>query len=57
MILQICLIKTFREYIGIFGAVILDNWPLSILDVAYRHLAMEILSSTNDQVIIFEGNW
>jgi hypothetical protein len=57
VILQICLIKTFREYIGIFGAVILDNWPLSILDVAYRHLAMEILSSTNDQVIIFEGNW
>ena len=57
IILQLCLIKTLREYIGISGAVILDGWPLSILDIAYRHLAIEILSSISDQVIIFEGNW
>jgi len=57
IILQLCLIKTLREFIGIFGAVILDAWPLSILDIAYRHLAIEILTSFSEQVIIFEGNW
>jgi len=56
-ILQLCLIKTLREYIGVSGAVILDAWPLSILDIAYRHLAIEILSLMSEQVIIFEGNW
>ena len=57
IIFQLCLIKTLREYIGISGAVILDGWPLSILDIAYRHLVIEILSSISEQVIIFEGNW
>jgi len=57
IILQLCLIKTLREHIGISGAVVLDAWPLSILDITYRHLAIEILSSISEQVIIFEGNW
>ena len=57
IILQLCLIKTLREFNGIFGAVILDSWPLSILDISYRHLAIEILSSFSEQIIIFEGNW
>jgi len=57
IILQLCLVKTLREYIGISGAVVLDAWPLSILDIAYRHLAIEILSSFSEQVIIFEGPW
>jgi hypothetical protein len=57
IILQLFLIKTLREYIGISGAVILDAWPLSILDIKYRHLVIEILYSISDQVIIFEGNW
>jgi len=57
IILQLCLIKTLREYIGISGAVILDGWPLSVLDIAYRHLVIEILSSMSDQVVIFEGQW
>jgi ABC-type molybdenum transport system ATPase subunit/photorepair protein PhrA len=57
IILQLCLVKTLREYIGISGAVILDGWPLSILDIGYRHLVIEILSSISEQVIIFEGNW
>lgn len=56
-IFLLCLIKTLREYIGISGAVILDAWPLSFLDVSYRHLVIEILSSMSEQIVIFEGNW
>lgn len=56
-IFLLCLIKTLREYIGISGAVILDAWPLSILDIAYRHLVIEILSSMSEQIVIFEGQW
>jgi len=56
-IFLLCLIKALREYIGISGAVILDSWPLSFLDVSYRNLVVEILSSMSDQVVIFEGNW
>jgi hypothetical protein len=56
-IFLLCLIKTLREYIEISGAVILDAWPLSFLDIAYRHLVIEILSSMSEQVVIFEGQW
>jgi hypothetical protein len=56
-IIHLCLIKTLREYIGVSGSFIMDSGPLSILDVAYRHLAIKILSSISDQLIIFEGNW
>ena len=52
-----CFLVKQREYIGISGAVILDGWPLSVLDIAYRHLVIEILSSMSDQVVIFEGQW
>ena len=56
-ILQLLLIKTLREYIGISGTLILEDGLLSVLDIKYRHLAIEILSSISEQVIIFEGSW
>lgn len=54
---QLLLLKTLREYIGITGALVMQDGVLAILDIPTRQLAIEILSSMSDQIVIFEGNW
>ena len=54
---QLLLLKTLREYIGISSALIMQDGVLAILDIPIRQLAIEVLSSMSDQIVIFEGNW
>ena len=54
---QLLLLKTLREYIGISSALIMQDGVLAILDIPTRQLAIEVLSSMSDQIVIFEGNW
>ena len=54
---QLLLLKTLREYIGINGALILQDGVLAILDIPTRQLAIEVLSSISEQIVIFEANW
>jgi hypothetical protein len=54
---QLLLLKTLREYIGINGALILHDSIWGILDIPTRQLAIEILNSMSEQIVIFEGNW
>jgi len=54
---QLLLLKTLRKYIGINGALILQDGVLAILDIPTRQLAIEVLSSTSEQIVIFEANW
>jgi predicted ATPase len=54
---QLLLLKTLRKYIGINGALILQDGVLAILDIPTRQLAIEVMSSMSEQIVIFEGNW
>lgn len=54
---QLLLLKTLREYIGINGALILQDGVLAILDIPTRQLAIEVMNSMSEQIVIFEGNW
>ena len=54
---QLLLLKTLREYIVINGALILQDGVLAILDIPTRQLAIEVMSSMSEQIVIFEGNW
>ena len=54
---QLLLLKTLRKYIGINGALILQDGVLAILDIPTRQLAIEVLSSISEQIVIFEANW
>ena len=54
---QLLLLKTLRKYIGINGALILQDGVLAILDIPTRQLAIEVMSSMSEQILIFEGNW
>jgi ABC-type branched-subunit amino acid transport system ATPase component len=54
---QLLLLKTLRKYIGINGALILEDGVLAILDIPTRQLAIEVMNSMSEQIVIFEGNW
>ena len=54
---QLLLLKTLRKYIGINGALILQDGVLAILDIPTRQLAIEVMNSMSEQIVIFEGNW
>ena len=54
---QLLLLKTLREYIVINGALILQDGVLAILDIPTRQLAIEVMNSMSEQIVIFEGNW
>ncbi len=54
---QLILLKTLRKYIGINGALILQDGVLAILDIPTRKLAIEVMNSMSEQIVIFEGNW
>ena len=54
---QLLLLKTLREYIGINGELIMQDVVLAILDIPTRQLAIEVMNSMSEQIVIFEGNW
>ena len=54
---QLLLLKTLREYIGINGALILHDSIWGILDIPTRQLAIEVMHSMSEQIVIFEANW
>jgi hypothetical protein len=56
-VLNLYLIKTLREYIGISGALIMDTSFPSYLSRSQRKLVITVLLSISEQVIIFEGTW
>ena len=54
---QLLLLKSLREYIGINGALILHDSIWGILDITTRQLAIEVMHSMSEQIVIFEANW